>query len=326
MKFLDQARIFVKAGDGGAGCVSFRRERCLEFGGPDGGNGGKGGDVIAWSDSQLNTLIDYRYQQHFLAQNGVAGQGRCKTGRSGEDRILRFPVGTQIFDELSGVLLVDLVAPNQKLTIAHGGRGGAGNTAFKSSTHQAPRVAMPGAVGQEMWILLKLKLLADVGLVGFPNAGKSTLLAQLTRAHPKIGDYPFTTLYPQLGLSRMGDHDVVLADLPGLVENAHSGYGLGHRFLGHVERCSRIVHMIDGTLDDPSTAWRIIRNELKAYQADLESKPEIIVLTKHDLVSDQKAQQSLSELKQLCPLSKVLWISSFTGEGLDELTRLIHAP
>ncbi|MGH7001378.1 MAG: GTPase ObgE, partial [Stellaceae bacterium] len=265
MKFLDQAKIFLKSGDGGAGAVSFRREKFIEFGGPDGGNGGRGGDIVVESVANLNTLIDYRYQQHFKAEGGNHGMGANRSGADGESLVLRVPAGTQILDEDSENVLLDLKRAGERRVLLKGGDGGFGNTHYKSATNRAPRKAGKGWPGEERWVWLRLKLIADAGLVGLPNAGKSTLLAAVSRAKPKIADYPFTTLKPQLGVVHVHEEEFVLADLPGLIEGASEGTGLGHRFLGHVERCAAILHLIDATLDDVIGAWRTIRAELEAY-------------------------------------------------------------
>jgi GTP-binding protein len=294
MKFLDQVKIWVKAGDGGNGCVSFRREKFIEFGGPDGGDGGRGGDVVFEAVPNLNTLIDFRYQQHFKAERGVPGAGRNRTGRDGKDCLIRVPVGTQILDEERDEVLFDMIEPGQRVVLLEGGNGGWGNARFKTSVNQAPRNANPGQEAQECWFWLRLKLIADAGLVGLPNAGKSTFLSVVTRARPKIGDYPFTTLHPNLGVAHVGDKEFVLADIPGLIEGAHEGAGLGDRFLGHVERTGVLLHLIDCTQDDPAHAYRVVRDELDAYGGGLAGKPEIIALTKTDslipeLVDEQRA-------------------------------------
>jgi len=268
MKFLDQAKVYIQSGNGGPGCVSFRREAHVPRGGPDGGDGGRGGSVIAECVNGLNTLIDYRYQQHFKATSGRPGAGRNRAGLSGEDIILKLPVGTQILNEENDIVLADLTTVGQRIVLARGGDGGRGNATFKSSTNQAPRRADKGFPGLGMWIWLRLKLIADAGLIGLPNAGKSTFLASSSAARPKIADYPFTTLHPGLGVVAVDQQSFVLADIPGLVEGAHDGIGLGHRFLGHVERCSVLLHLVDGTAADPVGDWRIIRDELKAYASD----------------------------------------------------------
>src|ERR1700761_7544495 len=282
MKFLDQAKIYLRSGDGGDGVVAFRREKFIEFGGPDGGNGGKGGDIVFVAVENLNTLIDFRYRQHFRAANGRPGAGREKTGANGDDLVLQVPVGTQIMDEDNREVLADLTRPGQRVVLLHGGDGGFGNAHYKTSTNRAPRRADPGWPGTEAWVWLRLKLIADVGLVGMPNAGKSTFLASVSHARPKIADYPFTTLKPQLGVARLHDDELVLADLPGLIEGASDGVGIGTRFLGHVERCAVVLHLIDGTLDDVVGAYQTIREELAHYGHGLSEKPEIAGLNKID--------------------------------------------
>ena len=298
MKFLDQVKIFVQSGRGGPGCISFRREKFVEFGGPDGGNGGRGGSVILVAEHALNTLIDYRYQQHFKAEPGVHGMGRLRSGKGGEDIILKVPVGTQIFDEHNEELLADFTEAGQTLILLKGGDGGFGNAHYKSSTNQAPRHSTPGYPGEEMWIWMQLKLIADAGLIGLPNAGKSTFLKAVTRAKPKIGDYPFTTLYPQLGVVSIHDEEFVLADLPGLIEDAHLGVGLGTRFLGHAERCAVLLHLIDATCDDVINAHETIRHELTAYGAGLDQKPEIIALNKCDALLEEEIEEKKASLEQ----------------------------
>src|SRR3954471_13340379 len=273
MKFLDEAKVYIRSGDGGNGCVSFRREKFIEFGGPNGGDGGHGGDVIVTAVDGLNTLIDYRYQQHFKAKNGGGGMGKDRHGANGDDIIMKVPAGTQIYEEDGETLLADLTTVGQKFVLARGGNGGFGNAHFKSSTNQAPRHANPGLPGEERTIRLRLKLIADAGIIGLPNAGKSTLLAAVGAAKPKIADYPFTTLHPQLGVVRIDGTDFVLADIPGLIEGAHEGAGIGDRFLGHVERTAVLLHLVDATLDDPAEAYAIVRGELEAYGAGLETKP-----------------------------------------------------
>ncbi len=263
MKFLDQAKIYVRSGDGGNGCIGFRREKFIEFGGPDGGDGGRGGDVWIECVPNLNTLIDYRYQQHFKAKNGQGGMGQNRSGANGDDVVVKVPPGTQVFDEDNETLIADLTKPGERFMIAKGGNGGFGNAHFKSATNQAPRHANPGLPGQELTIWLRLKLIADAGLVGLPNAGKSTFLAAVSAAKPKIAGYPFTTLHPNLGVVRAGDTDFVLADIPGLIEGAHEGAGLGDRFLGHVERCRVLLHLVDATQEDVAGAYKVVRGELR---------------------------------------------------------------
>lgn len=323
MQFLDEAKVFVKAGDGGAGCLSFRREKYIEFGGPDGGNGGRGGSVIAVAVDGLNTLIDFRYQQHFRARNGRPGAGRNRTGAAADDIVMEVPAGTVILSEDKETVLADLDAPGKHFVIARGGDGGHGNTHFKSSTNQAPRRADPGWPGTECWIWLRLKVLADAGLVGLPNAGKSTLLAASSRARPKIADYPFTTLAPQLGVVYVDEKEFVLADIPGLIEGAHEGVGLGTRFLGHVERCGVLLHLVDGTQDDIAASYRTVRKELVEYGAGLEDKPEIVVLTKCDALSEDDIKKKASKLARAakCKTADVSRISGVSGAGVPELMR-----
>jgi GTP-binding protein len=317
MKFLDQCKIYLKSGDGGRGSMSFRREKFIEFGGPDGGEGGKGGDIVFLAADNLNTLIDFRYQQHFRAQNGRGGAGANKTGAGGRDIVLRVPVGTQIFADDRESLLADLTRPDQRVVLLRGGDGGFGNSHYKSSTNQAPRRADPGWPGSELWVWLRLKLIADAGLVGLPNAGKSTLLARLSRAHPKIADYPFTTLHPQLGVVRLDDAEFVLADLPGLIEGASEGAGLGTRFLGHVERCAVILHLIDGTEDDVVGAYRTIRRELADYGHGLVDKPEIIGLNKIDAMDPSSVAQKCRALARATRRgASVLPLSGVSGAGI----------
>lgn len=286
MQFLDRAKIYIKAGDGGDGALSFRHEKFLEFGGPDGGNGGDGGNVYIEAIENVNTLIDYRYQQHFRAKRGSNGSGANRYGSYGEDMVLKVPVGTEVFDETGGYTIVDLVEPGQRFLIAKGGQGGRGNNWFKSSVNRAPRHFEKGKEGEELWVWLQLKLIADVGLLGLPNAGKSTFLSACTHAKPKIADYPFTTLRPQLGVAKMYDTEFVVADIPGLIEGAHDGCGLGDRFLAHLERCRVLLHIIDASVEDPLKSYNIIRSELTEYKAELADKPEIIVLNKIDLVEE----------------------------------------
>lgn len=298
MKFLDEAKIFVKSGDGGAGCVSFRREKFIEFGGPDGGNGGRGGDIIFEAVSNLNTLIDFRYHQHFKAAKGEHGRGENRTGPSGQPLIIKLPVGTQILAEDKETLLADFTEEGQQFLLLKGGDGGFGNDHFKSSTNRAPRKSTPGWPGEEMWVWLRLKLIADVGLVGLPNAGKSTFLSVVSRAKPKIADYPFTTLVPNLGVVYIHDTEFVMADVPGLIEGAHEGVGLGTRFLGHVERCKAILHLIDGTHEDIVGAYKTIRRELELYGQGLASKPEIIALNKCDALTEDMIAKKLKTFKK----------------------------
>jgi GTP-binding protein len=321
MKFLDEAKIHVKAGNGGDGVIAFRREKYIEFGGPDGGNGGKGGDVIAEAVEGLNTLIDYRYAQHFKARKGGNGAGSDRTGAGSDDVILKVPVGTQIFAEDKETLLADLDAVGKRAVIARGGDGGHGNAHYKTSTNRAPRRADKGWPGEERAIWLRLKLIADAGLVGLPNAGKSTFLAAVSAARPKIADYPFTTLHPQLGVVRLNaTEEFVLADIPGLIEGAAEGAGLGTRFLGHVERCAVLLHLVDGTQADPAKAYRTIREELAEYGHGLTEKPEIVALNKTDAMTPQARTQRLKALERACG-HKVRLISGATREGVDSLLR-----
>lgn len=310
MKFLDQARVFIKSGSGGNGCISFRREKYIEFGGPNGGDGGRGGDVWAVCVDNLNTLIDFRYQQHYKAGKGQHGMGSNMTGASGDDIELKVPPGTVILAEDNETILADLTEPGERVLLAKGGNGGFGNTHFKSSTNQAPRRANPGEAGTEMTIWLRLKLIADAGLVGLPNAGKSTFLASVTAARPKIADYPFTTLHPNLGVVKAGDKDFVLADIPGLIEGAHEGAGIGDRFLGHIERCEILLHLIDATSENPAEDYRIVRHELESYSEELIDKEELVALSKSDALGDELAAEVASELsreigKPVTPLSAV---------------------
>src|ERR1700686_5427601 len=318
MKFLDQCKIYLKSGDGGRGCVSFRREKFIEFGGPDGGNGGKGGDIVLVAADNLNTLIDYRYQQHFRAQNGRGGAGANRTGANVRALVLRVPIGTQILDDDKETVLADLTRPDQRIVLLRGGDGAFGNTHYKTSTNQAPRRADPGWPGRELWVWLRLKLIADAGLVGLPNAGKSTFLSRVTHARPKIADYPFTKLHPQLGVVRLDDAEFVLADLPGLIEGASEGAGLGTRFLGHVERCAVILHLIDGTEDDVVGAYRTIRHELLGYGQGLADKPEIIGLNKIDAIDPAVVARKCRALTKAARQgASVLALSGVSGAGLQ---------
>lgn len=325
MKFLDQAKIYVRSGDGGGGVVAFRREKFIEHGGPWGGDGGRGGDIVIEAVPNLNTLIDYRYQQHFKAEIGHHGMGDNRTGAAGKSIVLRVPVGTQILDEDNETVLLDLTKPGERHVLLKGGDGGFGNAHFKSSTNRAPRKATQGWPGEERWIWLRLKLIADAGLIGLPNAGKSTLLARLSRAKPKIADYPFTTLRPQLGVVSAHGEEFVLADLPGLIEGASEGAGLGHRFLGHVERCAVLLHLIDATEDDVVGNWRTIRGELDAYGHDLTEKPEIIALNKADALSEEELTKKRAKLKRAAKRPAFV-MSGASGRGIDEvLAALLQA-
>ena len=320
MKFLDQQKVFIKSGDGGAGCVGFRREKYIEFGGPDGGDGGRGGDVVAECVANLNTLIDFRYQQHFKAKRGSHGMGKNRSGKSGVDQILKVPIGTQIIDENNDQIIADLTESGQKFVLAVGGDGGFGNAHYKSPTNQAPRKAGDGFPGQEKWLWLRLKLIADAGLIGLPNAGKSTFLAAVTRARPKIGDYPFTTLHPNLGVGLVDNEEVVIADIPGLIEGAHEGAGLGDRFLGHVERCGVLLHLVDGTENNPASNYRTVRRELDAYGGGLPEKRELVALNKCDALSNQLIKDIKRSLEDETE-KPVLVTSSIAGTGLNEVLR-----
>ncbi len=322
MKFLDEAKVYILSGAGGNGCVSFRREKYIEFGGPNGGDGGRGGDVVVQAVNGLNTLIDYRYQQHFKAERGGNGMGKDRHGANGKDALLKVPVGTQVYEEDGETLLGDLTEVGQRVTIAKGGNGGFGNAHFKTSTNRAPRHANPGQPAEEMTIRLRLKLIADAGLVGLPNAGKSTFLSVVTAAKPKIADYPFTTLHPQLGVVRVDNREFVLADLPGLIEGAHEGVGLGDRFLGHTERCRVILHLVDGTSEDPSEAYKIIRGELEAYGKGLTDKPEIVALTKADAMTPERIKTQATKLKKGCKKTPLV-LSSASGQGVQEVLRAL---
>jgi GTP-binding protein len=324
MKFLDQAKVYVRSGDGGNGCLSFRREKYIEFGGPDGGNGGRGGDVVAEAVDNLNTLIDFRYQQHIKARRGGGGMGKDRTGAGSPSVTLKLPVGTQIFGEDNETLIADLTAPGQRVVLAHGGRGGFGNAHFKSSTNRAPRRTEPGAPGEERWLWLRLKLIADAGLVGLPNAGKSTFLAAVSQARPKIADYPFTTLNPQLGVARVDDRELVVADIPGLIEGAHEGLGLGDRFLGHIERCRVLLHLVDGTLDDVAAAYRTVREEMAAYGHGLRDKVEIVALNKSDALSADELADKRAALQEAAGRA-VLTLSGATGAGVQAALRALVA-
>jgi GTP-binding protein len=321
MKFLDQAKIYVRSGDGGNGVVAFRREKYIEFGGPDGGNGGRGGDIVFEAVENLNTLIDFRYTQHFRARKGGNGAGSDRTGAAAPPVVIKVPVGTQILDDDRETLLADLDAPGKRIVLLRGGDGGHGNAMFKTSTNRAPRRADPGWPGEERWVWLRLKLIADAGLVGLPNAGKSTFLSVASAARPKIADYPFTTLHPQLGVVRLSmTEEFVLADIPGLIEGAHDGAGLGDRFLGHVERCAALIHLIDGAAGDVVDAWRTIRGELEAYGGGLAEKPELIVLNKMDAMTPHQIAGRRSALERASGC-KVMVISAAAHRGVDEVLR-----
>ncbi|GGD13162.1 GTPase ObgE [Aquisalinus flavus] len=319
MKFLDRAKIYIKSGNGGAGCLSFRREKFVEFGGPDGGDGGRGGHVFVEAVENLNTLIDFRYQQHFKADTGIHGMGRNRTGAAGEDIVIRVPVGTQIFEEDEETLIADLDVEGERVLLAKGGNGGWGNARFKTSTNQAPRRANPGQVGEERTIWLRLKLIADAGLVGLPNAGKSTFLAAVSAAKPKIADYPFTTLHPNLGVVRVGPaNSFVLADIPGLIEGAHEGAGIGDRFLGHVERCAVLLHLVDASADDVVASWQTVRTEMESYGHGLAEREEILALNKSDIVGDGDLEEKRAALAEAS--GKDVWvISGATTKNVDKL-------
>ncbi len=324
MRFLDQVKIYVRGGDGGNGCVSFRREKFIPRGGPDGGDGGRGGHVIARADPELNTLIDYRYRQHFRAERGQHGMGKDRTGASGADIELALPLGTQIFAEDGATAIADLTRPEQTIILARGGDGGFGNSRFKSATNRAPRQSTPGAPGEERWLWLRLKLLADAGLVGLPNAGKSTFLAAVSRARPKIADYPFTTLGPKLGTVTI-DHDrFTVADIPGLIEGAHEGAGLGDRFLGHIERCRVLLHLVDATLAEVADAYHTVRRELAAYQVDLARRPELVCLNKIDALGDDAVAAKAEALREAAG-RPVFLTSGVARRGLDPVLRAAHA-
>jgi GTP-binding protein len=323
MQFLDEAKIFIKSGDGGAGCVSFRREKFIPNGGPDGGDGGRGGSIIVKVATGLNTLIDYRYKQHFKAKKGEHGMGKQRYGKSAPDLVLTVPAGTQIFEEDKETLIADLTKPDDVLVLAKGGKGGLGNIHFKSSTNQAPRTATPGGSGEERWVWLKLKLLSDAGLVGLPNAGKSTFLSTVTAAKPKIADYPFTTLTPQLGVVSHADTEFVLADIPGLIEGASEGKGLGTRFLGHVERCGVLLHLLDASSENPLADYRTVRDELNAYGDALITKPEIVALSKVDLL-DAKALKAVRKKIGDALGFSVLTLSSATRDGVEDALETMH--
>src|SRR5580700_8173389 len=320
MKFLDEAKVYIRSGDGGNGCVSFRREKFIEYGGPNGGDGGNGGDVVVETVDGLNTLIDYRYQQHFTAKNGQAGMGKDRHGANGGDAVLKVPVGTQIYEEDGETLIADFTEAGQRVLLARGGNGGFGNAHFKSSTNRAPRRANPGQTGEEHTIRLRLKLIADAGVVGLPNAGKSTFLAAVSAAKPKIADYPFTTLSPQLGVVDIDGREFVLADIPGLIEGAHEGVGLGDRFLGHVERCRVLLHLVDGTSGHAGEAYKTVRAELSAYGEGLDEKTEVVALSKADAMSAEDIKQQVARLKRAAK-KQPLVVSAVSGEGLKEILR-----
>jgi GTP-binding protein len=324
MRFLDSAKIFVQSGHGGAGAASFRREKFIEFGGPNGGDGGRGGHVVAVADPALNTLIDFRYRQHFKARPGQAGMKQERTGKGGEDITLRVPVGTQIYAEDGETLLADLTRPGQEVQLCRGGDGGRGNVHFKSSTNRAPRQSEPGWPGEERWVWLELKILADAGLVGLPNAGKSTFLSAVSRARPKIADYPFTTLEPMLGTVVIGHDSYTIADIPGLIEGASEGKGLGDRFLGHIERCAALIHLVDASQENPVAAWRTVRRELAGYGHGLTEKPEILCLSKTDAVPAEELALKRRKLKRAAK-AEVHCLSAVAQQGLQPVLGMVLA-
>ena len=322
MKFLDQAKIFVKAGDGGSGSASFRREKFIEFGGPDGGDGGRGGSIIFVTDKNLNTLIDFRYQQHFKAEKGQDGKGKKKTGKSGKDLVLKVPVGTQILEEDNNTLIEDLAKSEKKINIANGGKGGLGNVRFKSSTNRTPRKKTDGENGESFWIWLQLKVIADIGIVGMPNSGKSSLLSVLTSARPKIANYPFTTINPNLGVTNYNNKEVTLADIPGLIEGAHEGIGLGDKFLRHIERCKNILHLIDITNDNLLEVYSKVRKELFKYSNKLTKKKEIIVFNKIDMVNDEEINKKIDIFNKKIK-KKIYTISALKHKGLKTIKKIL---
>jgi len=319
MKFIDEAKVFIKSGDGGDGCLSFRREKYIEFGGPDGGNGGRGGNIYIQGVKGLNTLVDFRFQKHFRAKKGVHGAGRKRNGAAGKDIILKLPLGTQIYED--DELIEDIVS-TKKILLFEGGKGGLGNTNFKSSTNRAPRKITLGEKGYEADVVFKLKLIADTGLIGLPNAGKSSFMKKLTAAKTKVGDYPFTTIVPKLGVMRKGDSEKIIADIPGLIEGAHTGTGLGFQFLRHIERCTSIIHILDVAEENVVSNYKTIRNELKSYNVDLKKKPEIVVLNKSDLLENEDIKKVKKSLMKITK-NKVYIISTITNEGIDELKQVI---
>ena len=322
MKFLDEAKIYIRSGDGGNGCISFRREKFIEFGGPDGGDGGKGGDVYVEAVDNLNTLIDYRYQQHFKARKGGDGKGRDRAGAKSDDVVLKVPVGTEILEDDQETVVADLATVGQRVLLARGGNGGFGNAYFKSSTNRAPKRANPGQEGVERWLWLRMKLIADAGLVGLPNAGKSTFLATVSAARPKIADYPFTTLHPNLGVISVDGREFVMADLPGLIEGASEGAGLGVRFLGHVERCRVLLHLVDGTAEDPVADYKTVRAELVAYGAGIAEKPEVVAISKSDALAADALKKLRTRLKRAAHSEPIL-LSSVSGLGVTDTLRAV---
>ena len=319
MKFIDEAKVFIKSGDGGDGCLSFRREKYIEFGGPDGGNGGRGGNIYVQGVKGLNTLVDFRFQKHFRAKKGVHGAGRKRNGAAGKDIVLKLPLGTQIYED--DELIEDIVSI-KKILLFEGGKGGLGNTNFKSSTNRAPRKITLGEKGYEADVVFKLKLIADTGLIGLPNAGKSSFMKKLTAAKTKVGDYPFTTIVPKLGVMRKGDSEKIIADIPGLIEGAHTGTGLGFQFLRHIERCTSIIHILDVAEENVVSNYKTIRNELKSYNVDLKNKPEIVVLNKSDLLENEDIKKVKKSLMKITK-NEVHIISTITNEGIDELKQVI---
>ena len=322
MKFLDQAKIYLVAGNGGSGSAGFRREKFIEFGGPDGGDGGDGGSIVFMADRNLNTLIDFRYQQHFKAEKGHDGMGKKKTGKNGKDLVLKVPVGTQILEEDNNTLIEDLTKSGQKIIIANGGKGGLGNVRFKSSTNRSPRKKTDGDKGENFWVWLQLKVIADIGIVGMPNAGKSSLLSALTSARPKIANYPFTTINPNLGVANYNNKEITLADIPGLIEGAHEGIGLGDKFLRHIERCKNILHLIDITNDNLSESYSKVRNELSKYSSQLTKKREIIVFNKIDMVSKEEIDKKINIFTKKIK-KKIYTISALKYEGLKDIKRIL---
>lgn len=322
MKFLDQVKIYVKAGDGGKGSASFRREKFIEFGGPNGGDGGKGGSIKLVCEKNLNTLIDFRYQQHLNAERGGDGKGQNKTGKSGSDLILKIPIGTQVLEEDNKTLIFDCTKEDQSFVVANGGKGGLGNTRFKSSTNRAPRKITKGALGEDFWIWLQLKTIADIGIIGLPNAGKSSLLAALTKAKPKIANYQFTTLNPNLGVTSYDNKELILADIPGLIEGANKGVGLGYKFLKHIERCKNLLHLIDITETNLLKCYFQVRKELKKYSDKLINKKEIVVLNKTDLIDKEEILKITNELKKKIK-TKIFIISTVKKEGLLDLKKIL---
>ncbi len=322
MKFLDQAKIFVEAGYGGSGSASFRREKFVEFGGPDGGDGGNGGSIIFVADANLNTLIDFRFKQHFKAERGQNGMGKKKTGKSGKDLILKVPIGTQIFEEDNNTLIEDLTKPDQKIVIANGGKGGLGNVRFKSSTNRSPRKKTDGNKGENFWIWLQLKVIADIGIIGMPNSGKSSLLSVLTSAKPKIANYPFTTINPNLGVANYNNKEITLADIPGLIEGAHEGIGLGDKFLRHIERCKNILHLIDITNDNLIDNYSKVRKELFKYSSKLTKKREIVVFNKIDMASEDKVKEKINTFSKKIK-KKIYKISALKHKGIADIKRVL---